>query len=49
MTYTFFYTESNGNQITFRGLSKCKAVMLYNAYLRDMALYDYKLVGWKVE
>ena len=47
--YSFYYVESNGTKVTFDKLTKRKAIMLYNKYLRDAVLNDYKTVGWKKE
>ena len=49
MTYKFYYIDQSGNKTVFTNLSKRKAVMMYNIFLKDIAINNYKTFGWDEE
>lgn len=47
--YYFFYINREGEEYRFYNLSKRKAIIMYNTFIRDMTIHEYKKVGWGVD
>lgn len=46
MNYYFFYTDRDGKEYRFYNLSKRTAVSMYNIFNKNMAIHEYRKVGW---
>lgn len=49
MTYQFYYIDENRTKTVYTNLTKRRAIGLYNQYLRDLAITNYRTIGWKQE
>jgi hypothetical protein len=49
MTYYFFYVDKNGEEYRFYNLTRRKATMMYNQFLKDMVINQYKKIGWSID
>lgn len=47
--YYFFFIDSQGREYRFYSLAKRTAISMYNIFKRDMAIHDYKKIGWSID